>query len=68
MPHRRDFKSTAAQIVGTLIVIVAAGVFFYASHTTIASHANSAKLGASENAVPELPAASGMNGSSTMSW
>jgi hypothetical protein len=70
MPHHQafKFKSAATQIVGTLVVIFAAGIFLYASHTTVASYANAAKSVASENALPELPAASGMNGVSALSW
>jgi hypothetical protein len=60
--------SAAPQIVATLVVISAAAIFFYASHTTIASYANSAKPVAFENALPEFPDASGMNGVSALSW
>src|SRR4051812_18796683 len=55
MPHHQafKFKSAATQIAGTLVVIFAAAIFLYASHTTVASYANSAKPVASENALPE---------------
>ena len=69
MTHHKGFKfMSATQIVATLIVISAAAMFFYASHTTVASYANSAKPVASENALPEFPDASGMNGASALSW
>ena len=70
MTSYRDFKfrSAAIQIVGTLVVIFAAAIFVYAGHATVASQANSGKPVASENALPDAPAASGMNGVSALSW
>jgi hypothetical protein len=70
MTRYRDFKfrSAATQIVGTLVVIFAAAIFVYAGHATVASQTNSRKPVASENALPDAPAASGMNGVSALSW
>jgi hypothetical protein len=70
MTNYRDFKfrSAATQIVGTLVVIFAAAIFVYAGHATVAFQANSGKPVAFENALPEFPDASGMNGVSALSW
>jgi hypothetical protein len=59
-------KSAASKVAAALVVVFAAGLFFYANHSTVASF--TAKPLGSENALPAAPAVSGIDSAYELLW
>jgi hypothetical protein len=61
------FKFRSAIAVAALAAVLAGGTFFYAGHSTVA-HSGSSKAISFENALQEIPAATGIDTTSALMW
>jgi hypothetical protein len=60
-------KHATSHMLAAMVVVFAAGAFLYANHATVASYV-AAQPASWENALHEVPAASGLNNSAALLW